>query len=153
MRAADSVDDLMRRRLDEDMSAWVETYQDACEATRVRGEQSDELLDLRMSCLQDHLHEVQAVLGALEQTDEAVVQRAVSIVSALPSLEPCSDNDRLRARLPPPEDEETRERVEELRQQLRDASAERAVSRMAESRELAESARLSIATVPCRCQH
>ncbi|MEM7155878.1 MAG: serine/threonine-protein kinase [Myxococcota bacterium] len=128
----------VERHLDEDMSFWAETYRDACEATRIRGEQSDELLDLRMTCLQDHLHEVEAVLGAFEQTDEAVVQRAVSIVAALPSLEPCSDAEGLRARLPPPEDEQTRERVQELRQQLRDASAQRAVARMAESRELAE---------------
>ena len=32
---------------------WTGMYRDSCEATRVRGEQSEELLDLRMGCLSE----------------------------------------------------------------------------------------------------
>ena len=34
---------------------WANMYKDACEATEVRREQSAEVLDLRMSCLQERL--------------------------------------------------------------------------------------------------
>ncbi|MEX1366916.1 MAG: serine/threonine-protein kinase [Nannocystaceae bacterium] len=130
--------DEVQRRIDTDLEDWVEAYRRTCEATRVRGEQSDELLDLRMACLHEHLAEVEAVLDVFDQSDAAVVQRAVSIVSRLPGLEPCDDAQRLRARLPLPADTATRERVEALRQRLRDASALRSVTRGTEALAVAE---------------
>jgi eukaryotic-like serine/threonine-protein kinase len=120
----------VERRVQADLDGWVATYRDTCEATRVRGEQSDELLDLRMRCLQDHLSEVSVVLDVLAEPDAAVVQRAVSMVSTLPGLEACADAERLRARLPLPQDEATRTRVEELRQALREAGVRKAVRRV-----------------------
>jgi hypothetical protein len=39
---------------------WVTAYQDACQATHVRGEQSGELLDLRMLCLKRKRSELNA---------------------------------------------------------------------------------------------
>ncbi len=122
------------RRTQADLDAWVETYRDTCEATRVRGEQSDELLDLRMTCLRDHLSEVRAVLDVLAEPDAAVVQRAVLMVSGLPGLEGCADAEQLRQRLPPPQDEATRARVEQLRQALRQAGVRKAVRRVEEAR-------------------
>ncbi|MCX4239289.1 serine/threonine-protein kinase [Paraliomyxa miuraensis] len=124
----------VERRVDRDLERWVDTYRDTCEATRVRGEQSDELLDLRMSCLQDHLSEVRAVLDVLSEPDVAVVQRAVSMVSGLPGFEGCADAEQLRTRLPPPQDEATKQRVEQLRQSLRDARARQVVQPMHEIR-------------------
>jgi len=124
----------VERRVQADLDGWVATYRDTCEATRVRGEQSDELLDLRMTCLQDHLSEVRAVLDVLAEPDAAVVQRAVSMVSALPGLEGCADAEQLRARLPPPQDEATRIKVDELRQALRQAGVRKAVRRVDEAR-------------------
>ena len=43
----------VRAALDEYGAAWTHMYTDACEATHLRGEQSDEVLDLRMGCLKD----------------------------------------------------------------------------------------------------
>jgi tetratricopeptide (TPR) repeat protein/predicted Ser/Thr protein kinase len=122
------------RRVQADLDGWVETYRDTCEATRVRGEQSDELLDLRMTCLRDHLSEVRAVLDVLAEPDAAVVQRAVGMVSTLPGLGGCADAEQLRARLPPPQDEATRERVEALRQSLREAGVQKTVQRVEQAR-------------------
>ncbi len=124
----------VERRVQADLDGWVETYRDTCEATRVRGEQSDELLDLRMSCLQDHLSETRAVLDVLAEPDPAVVQRAVAMVSGLPGLEGCANAEQLRARLPPPQDESTRTRVDQLRQALRQAGVRKAVRRVDEAR-------------------
>ena len=130
----------VERRVDADLEQWVTTHRDTCEATRVRGEQSDELLDLRMQCLDDHLGEVRAMLDVLSESDPAVVQRAVGVVSGLPSLERCANVEQLRARLPPPEDEATKARVEEVRDLMRQSQASRAVRRMEEARRLAEQA-------------
>ncbi|HEY6176196.1 MAG TPA: serine/threonine-protein kinase, partial [Kofleriaceae bacterium] len=41
------------RTLDGYADRWVDMHTSACEAARVRGEQSEELLDLRMQCLAD----------------------------------------------------------------------------------------------------
>lgn len=124
----------VERRIQADLDGWVETYRDTCEATRVRGEQSDELLDLRMRCLRDHLSDTRAVLDVLAEPDPAVVQRAVAMVSALPGLEGCANAEQLRARLPPPQDEATSTRVDELRQALRQANVRKAVRRVDEAR-------------------
>ena len=61
--------------LDEYMSAWSAMYLQTCEATHVRGEQSAEVLDLRMSCLNDNLDQVRALTDALATAD---AQRAVA---------------------------------------------------------------------------
>ncbi|MCA9687835.1 MAG: protein kinase, partial [Myxococcales bacterium] len=44
---------------------WAAAHREACEATRVRGEQSDELLDLRMACLDDRKRAFAALLGSM----------------------------------------------------------------------------------------
>ena len=41
--------------LDDYAAKWAGLYRDACEATHVRGEQSEEVLDLRMGCLNERL--------------------------------------------------------------------------------------------------
>src|SRR5262249_44584583 len=48
---ADANWQLTHRALDAWWQSWVAMHTDACRATRVRGEQSDQLLSLRMACL------------------------------------------------------------------------------------------------------
>ena len=50
-----------RAVLDDYAREWARVYQDSCEATHVRGEQSANLLDLRMACLNDR----RKILGAV----------------------------------------------------------------------------------------
>ena len=47
-----------------------------CEATHVRGEQSGEVLDLRMGCLTDTLDEVRALTEVLSRADGAMRPQA-----------------------------------------------------------------------------
>ena len=68
----------MSEALDEYLTAWGAMYLQTCEATNVRGEQSAEVLDLRMSCLGDNLDQVRALTNALVTADAAAVSRAVS---------------------------------------------------------------------------
>jgi len=106
------------RLFDQYLARWTTTYTDACEATHLRGEQSAEVLDLRMACLSERLGNARALSDVLAAADGKVVENAVSAAAALPSLDPCADVPLLRAVVKPPEDASTRKRVEDLRVQL-----------------------------------
>lgn len=55
---------------------WSEQRIDACEATHVRHEQSEALLDARVRCLDRDRAKVEALLGLLENPDASVLTRA-----------------------------------------------------------------------------
>ena len=93
-------------------------YTDACQATQVRGEQSAEVLDLRMACLNEHLGNARALSDVFAAADGKVVENAVSAAAALPPLDRCADVTLLRAVVKPPEDAATRKRVDDLRGEL-----------------------------------
>jgi tRNA A-37 threonylcarbamoyl transferase component Bud32/tetratricopeptide (TPR) repeat protein len=103
------------RFLDAYVEKWIATYRESCEATHERGEQSAEVLDLRMSCLNDRLGSVRALSDLFAGADEKVVENAVVAAGSLPRIETCSDVSVLKAVVKPPEDDRTRRQVEELR--------------------------------------
>jgi tetratricopeptide (TPR) repeat protein len=103
------------RIIDDYVGKWIDMYTDACEATHVRGEQSTEVLDLRVSCLNERLGSVAALVDVFARGGETMVQNAVSAAGALPRVDRCAQVALLRAVVTPPEDEETRRRVEQLR--------------------------------------
>src|SRR5207302_2729727 len=72
-------------------SQWTAMHTEACEATRVRGEQSDELLARRMICLDQRLQDVKALAGLFTRADADVVSKAVQASSSLPGLSACAD--------------------------------------------------------------
>jgi tetratricopeptide (TPR) repeat protein len=102
---------------------WVSMYKENCEATHIRGDQSAEVLDLRMSCLQERLGGVRALTDVFGNATGEVVENAVSATNALPSLDRCADVQLLRAVVMPPEDQRTRERVNALRIRLAELKA------------------------------
>jgi tetratricopeptide (TPR) repeat protein len=114
-RVSDLLDDYGRR--------WKETYRDACEATHVRGDQSLEVMDLRMTCLEGPRRAFKALSDALSRADPAVLVEAVNAAHALPTLDRCSDIPALQAAVPPPADAATRARVAELRRDLAEVKA------------------------------
>ncbi len=89
-------------RLDEYADGWVQIHEDACEATTLRREQSTDVLDLRMGCLQQAKRKLAAATSVLSNADAEVAARAPAIVGDLPSLARCSDIDALRSTVPPP---------------------------------------------------
>ena len=111
------------RLLDQYVTRWTTMYTDACEATQVRGEQSAEVLDLRMACLNDRLGNARALSDVFATADGTVVENAVSAAAALPPLDHCADVPLLRAVVKPPENPATRKRVDELRGSLADLIA------------------------------
>jgi tetratricopeptide (TPR) repeat protein/tRNA A-37 threonylcarbamoyl transferase component Bud32 len=103
--------------LDDYATKWAGLYRDACEATHVRGEQSEEVLDLRMGCLNDRLSGMRALTDVFSSATGEVVEHGVEAAHALTPLDGCSDIKQLRSLIPPP-DQAVKTRVEALRREL-----------------------------------
>lgn len=108
---------------------WAQMHRDACEATRLRGEQSEELLDRRMFCLDRRLGELAALLDLFARADPQVVQTAVEAAGTLPDLASCADLAALSERVPPPSDPAVRRRVDALAHEMVRAKALRAAGK------------------------
>ncbi|HEU4410223.1 MAG TPA: serine/threonine-protein kinase [Polyangiaceae bacterium] len=103
------------RVLDGYAARWVEQHVEACEATRVRGEQPEEVLGLRMACLGERRHELKALADRLAEADAEVARQAVRAVYQLSELEACADVRALTSPVRPPADATTRAQVDEVR--------------------------------------
>ncbi|MGA9521236.1 MAG: serine/threonine-protein kinase [Myxococcaceae bacterium] len=128
------------RALDAYAGAWVAMRKDACAATRIRGEQSDEVLSLRMACLDRRLSSFQALTELFAKADGELVQQAVRAANALPDLDLCANVEALRAPVPPPEGVEAQARVEAVRKQIAEGQALYNAGRYQPGLELAKSA-------------
>jgi eukaryotic-like serine/threonine-protein kinase len=115
--------DRVASRLDRYADAWLAMYRDACEATTVRGDQSSEVLDLRMTCLEDSRSALRALTDVLTTADKQTVNNAVDAVDALPGLDRCADARLLRAVAGPPRDAKTRAQIDDLRRRATVAKA------------------------------
>jgi eukaryotic-like serine/threonine-protein kinase len=115
-KSAGTVLTALRARVDEYVGRWEAMYRESCEATQVRGEQSPDVLDLRMSCLDERLSGVRALGEVLGTADKSMVESAMSAVSALPALDRCADVAMLRAVIKPPDDPGKRVEVAALRE-------------------------------------
>ncbi len=114
--------------LDRYSAAWVEMRRETCEATEVYHEQSTELLDLRMACLDSHLRRLAAISALFREADSEVVLRAVSAAESLPPLDACADTEAL-LREESPADAEARADFDRLDQLLAEATALELASR------------------------
>ncbi|MEM9461432.1 MAG: serine/threonine-protein kinase, partial [Myxococcota bacterium] len=123
-------------RLDAYADAWMRTHTETCEATSVRGEQSEEALDLRMRCLGQRRTALRATVDELVDADAKVVEKAVELVAGLPTLTRCDDLDWLEQHnqlVPPPEDPAVAAAVEVQRAHLADIEVMDNAGRYAEA--------------------
>lgn len=104
--------------LDDYVRRWTGIYVEACEATHLRGDQSAEVLDLRMGCLSDRLEEVKALAKVLSAADGTVVENSVKAAAGIRPLDQCSDVRTLRSGVQPPKDPQLRQEVDALRVEL-----------------------------------
>lgn len=124
--------------------SWKSSYVDACEATRLRGEQSEEMLDLRMACLDDRRRDLAAMTGLLAAADKDVIVRSVKLSHGLPELGPCSDREQLARGVDPPESDiaeqvaDLKERISQLNARYNAGKYKEAIE---EGQELVEEAR------------
>jgi tetratricopeptide (TPR) repeat protein len=119
--------------LDRYTQRWSDLYVEACEATHVRGEQSAEVLDLRIACLEEARADLAVLVRLFRAPTADVVEHAVSAANALSTLERCENVELLRALLRPPADAPTRDAVERLRARLAEVRALSSVGRLREA--------------------
>lgn len=122
--------------LDAYSDSWVAQHTNVCEATRIHGEQSESMLDVRMNCLERRRSELAALVKALTTPREQTVARSVAAVAGLRPAKPCAlalpgvENDL-------PSDPVLRGEFMDLQTRIDDARALLITGRDAEARDLA----------------
>ncbi|HWB78462.1 MAG TPA: serine/threonine-protein kinase [Nannocystaceae bacterium] len=104
--------------LDVYAQGWIASRTEACVATRERGDQSEDLLDHRIACLDRHARELAIVVELLAHADDGVIERAGQTIAALGSNERCDDTAALLARIPPAETPEAQAEAELIREEV-----------------------------------
>ncbi|HEY0253480.1 MAG TPA: serine/threonine-protein kinase [Kofleriaceae bacterium] len=90
--------------LDRYAGAWLEMSRESCQATRVRKDQTEEVLSLRQACLDQELAELGALTKLLGEPNQFVVEKAEAVVDELDKIPRCANVAALRApSAPPPE--------------------------------------------------
>jgi len=114
---------LVQSGLDRYVAAWNDMHRDACEANHLRGEQSAEVLDLRMICLQDRFNELRSLTSVFNDANGDVVTKSAEAVQSLRPVQQCGDIATLKAVVRPPDDPDVRRAVAEVRVALADVKA------------------------------
>ncbi|MEM7156386.1 MAG: serine/threonine-protein kinase [Myxococcota bacterium] len=133
---ADSSWDRVERLLSSYADAWVEHRTEACVATRVRGDQSDALMDRRVACLDDRLRHLDATVGELLHIDATAMESAVDAAASLPSLDACADAEGLLEAMPRPTAPEVVQRLVGAEEDLAQIDALTRLGRWADARAL-----------------
>jgi serine/threonine protein kinase/tetratricopeptide (TPR) repeat protein len=127
--------------------AWADMHQDTCAATRIRGEQSEAVMSLRMACLESRRQELAALTDVFTDADATVLEKAISATSALRPLQGCADVEALMAEVKPPEDATVRKAVNVARGQLARVKALTEAGKYKEALELATAVEERTATL------
>ncbi|HLL52928.1 MAG TPA: serine/threonine-protein kinase, partial [Myxococcaceae bacterium] len=83
---------------------WAGMRREACEATRVRGVQTEGVLGLRMTCLDRRLEEMGELTKLLAHADAGLIDHALVAVGGLPPVSDCANVAALSAPVAPRED-------------------------------------------------
>jgi tetratricopeptide (TPR) repeat protein len=137
--AGDTADRVVAQ-LDRYSLQWVAAHESACRAARVHREQSETVLDERMSCLSVALTELDTLAEQLVHADNDVAQRAVSAAALLSPLQDCADVGALMIMAPLAYDAEVRLEYAQVAADIARAEALGAVGRYAEAIKVAEAA-------------
>ncbi|SEM30711.1 Serine/threonine protein kinase [Stigmatella aurantiaca] len=148
--AAEPIWEALSRRVDTYTADWAAMHREACEATRMHGEQSDELLGRRMLCLDRALQRVGALARQLEQASPTAAGKAVDAAHALPPLRECADTEALRGAPGLPENEAVRQQVHALRVQLAEVKTQGALGKLKEALPRAEGLTRTAEELPYR---
>jgi eukaryotic-like serine/threonine-protein kinase len=122
------------RELDAYASEWVSAHREACVATRVREEQTEEVMALRMGCLERRRAELAAAVELLEHPDAALIDAAYGLPARLSAVADCADADGLATAVPLPRDPALRDQIAALRALLARAKVLLEVQRLDQAR-------------------
>jgi tetratricopeptide (TPR) repeat protein len=121
--SADFSFDLVKRGLDAYRAAWAAKHRETCEATRVRGTQSEALLDRRMVCLEARRKQAAGLVAVLAAADGRIVQNTRAALDALPPIASCDATAQLVAKDAPPAEPDKRAELARLEGELMQAAA------------------------------
>jgi tetratricopeptide (TPR) repeat protein len=147
---AERVWELVSRGLDTYTADWATMHREACEATRVHGAQSDELLGLRMVCLDRALRHVATVSEQLARADRATAAKGLHAVHGLPRLAECADAEALLSAPGLPVDPALRQQVVAMREQLAELETLSRLGKMKEALSRAEALTQAAEALPYR---
>jgi tetratricopeptide (TPR) repeat protein/predicted Ser/Thr protein kinase len=136
--------------LDAYAGQWESMHTQTCAATRITGEQSDEVLTLRMACLDRSLGELRSLTEVFRSADAATVERGLEAAASLPPLRLCADAETLRSGVRPPDTEALREQVDRLRPRLDRARAQLKAGQLVEARGLLDELQPEVAATGYR---
>ncbi len=128
----------VEQTLDRYATAWVAMHKESCERTRLRGEQTDAVMALRMACLDRKLQGVSALVNVLAEADSPMVEKAGAAAAGLSSLDECKDASALLSETPLPVDPGLRQRIAATRAELSRADALRLAGKVSGAVALAE---------------
>ncbi len=128
----------IEQTIDRQASAWTTMAREACEATWVRHEQSEELLDLRMQCLADRRSEMKGLVSQLATADEQVVRGGLKVALGLSPIAACADVRALSARVKPPREPAVQKEVAALREKIAEARELEDLGKFADGAKLLE---------------
>ncbi len=126
--------------LDARARAWQTISTDSCEATRVRRDQTEDMMQRRAVCLDGRRKELRALTDLLLDADAALVERAGQSVAGLTPLDGCSDLRALTARVRPPQDPAIAARVDVVTGKIARARALHLAGRYEPARKAAKEA-------------
>lgn len=113
--SADHAFAIVRRALEDYRSAWIVMHAEACKATRVRGEQSEALLDLRMQCLEERRRGALGLVRSIEAGGGAdLIELSMTAAARLARVDDCADIRALSEPVPMPADPAKRARIVDL---------------------------------------
>lgn len=109
-------------RVEPKLDAYAQSIQtlrvEACLSTRVRGEASEEALDIRVSCLDRRAREFDALLDVFGDAGSQTVLQAVAATEGLAAPESCRDVETARLAVHLPEEPALRKKVDDFHEHL-----------------------------------
>ncbi len=123
------------RRLEGYAQEWVDAMRDACEATRVRGVQSERMFDARSSCLADRRRSFDALTRVLSDVDVEMLEQTDDLLATLPPVRAC---DQPTTKVEPEAPPGSKETIAAILDGLARARALDSVGRREEASEIAD---------------
>jgi serine/threonine protein kinase/tetratricopeptide (TPR) repeat protein len=107
-----------RAQIDGYMGRWATAHRQTCEATRVDGSQSEQVMTVRMACLEQRRQGVRALTQVLSNADRDVAAKALQASLELADLGACKNVTTLTAAPQEPADPALRSELARVRTDL-----------------------------------
>jgi tetratricopeptide (TPR) repeat protein len=127
-----------RQHIDDYIAQWATAYNQTCEATRIHQTQSEQVMTVRMACLEQRRDEVRALAQVLSDADRTVASKALKASMDLTHVDRCQDVVSLTAVEPEPGDPAARAEIAAIRKELAAVTAAREAGLADASRDRAE---------------